>query len=213
MTFGKRRVTPMNAMTDIYAERANASLSVYNAELTPPATSYASTKSALSSRLAMPTVGPKVRAFFKSSQWRMNGLVYNWSWGSLNQNLNTASLPGGGGMDGTVRSTNFQPVLVQLHDWQTNRNWYVAWGGTGGGVFTGSKPERYAYPSFRVAQIDTSTTGGPGTPTQRMQSSPRFTAVQRIRRFQATPRYYDTVSRNTGRRNVGGSSNRNTPGV
>lgn len=213
---GRSRVQPAHNQPDLYAERANSSLAVYNAEPSVPIASVDySAHPMVSSRYGVPTTAPKARAFFKSNFWRMDGIINNWAWGATDQFAHTASLPFGGGMDGTVRSTSFQRILVQLHDWQENRKWYVAWNGNGSGMFTNSNPIRYQYPSFRVPQINVSLTGGPGTPTQRMQSVPRFTAVQRVPKYTATPRYYNTTSRSTsGLRNRNtGSSSQYGPGV
>lgn len=186
--------SPIVASRDSFAERANKSLGIYNAEMEPPATSYATSRSPLSSTLARPVLGPKVNAAFVVRKPRMNGLKFNWAWGGNDMGKHTVSLPGtdGGGLNGNVRSTKFQPVLVQLHDWQTNDQWYIAWNGTGAGMFNGSKPERYAYPSFRVSQISTNVTGGVGPSSMRMNRSPRFTSVQRIKKYTAQPSYYDT---------------------
>lgn len=198
--FGRAKGAPRQAPSPIvrtpnsYAQRAADSLSVYNADMEPPATSYATSVSPISSRLARPIVGPKVNAAFVSRKERLNGLRFNWSWGGVNMGEHTESLPGvTNGLNGFVRSTAFQPVLVQLHDWQTNDQWYIAWNGTGAGMFQHQKKERYAYPSFRVSQIDTSTTGGPGPTTMRMQPRPRFTSVQAIRKYTAQPSYYNTT--------------------
>lgn len=196
----RRRTAPRQAPSpivpsrDSYAQRAADSLSVYNADMEPPATSYVASTSPVSSRLARPVVGPKVNAPFVSRKERLNGLRFNWSWGGINMGEQTASLPGEtkGGLNGFVRRTNFQPVLVQLHDWQTNDQWYIAWNGTGAGMFQHQKAERYQYPSFRVSQVNTSVTGGPGPTTMRMRPSPRFTSVQAIRKYTAQPSYYNT---------------------
>jgi hypothetical protein len=150
--------------------------------------------SPLSSALARPVVGPKVNAAFVSRKERLNGLRFNWAWGANNMGEQTASLPGEteGGLNGFVRSTKFQPILVQLHDWQTNDQWYIAWNGNGAGMFQHQKRERYQYPSFRVSQIKTSVTGGPGPQSMRMQPRPRFTSVQAIKKYTAQPSYYNT---------------------
>jgi len=211
MLGGRRRVQPHTNQPDLYAERLNASLSIYNAEPSVPVSSFASTRSPITSNYRTPTIAPKTRGFFKSNKWRMDGILNAWSWGGVDQGANTFSLPRGGGMDGTVRSTNFQRTLVQLHDWQMNRKWYIAFNGTGSGMFTGSKPVRYEYASFRVPQINTMVTGL-GPPTMRMQVRPKFTAVQRIKKYNAVPRYYNTVSRNMTQ-STGGSSNTNQPGT
>lgn len=195
--FGRRAPrqapSPIVPRGDTYAKRAADSLSVYNADMEPPATSYATSSSPMSSRLARPVVGPKVNAAFVSRKERLNGLRFNWSWGGVNMGNHTASLPGTtSGLNGNVRSTAFQTTLVQLHDWQTNDQWYIAWNGTGAGMFQHQKSERYAYPSFRVSQVSTSTTGGAGPTTMRMNGRPRFTSVQAIRKYTAQPSYYKT---------------------
>jgi hypothetical protein len=193
---GRRRTgNNMPAVVDTYGERAAAAESVYNADLVPPATSWATSRSALSARYAMPTIGPKVRAFFKDNHWRLDGLKWNWSWGGIDMGRQITSLPGatgGNGLAPFVRSTDFQTTLVQLHNWQTNDKWYICWNGTGSGMFQGSKEVRYQYPSFRVAQIDTSVTGGPGKPSMRMNRVPRYTSVQTIQKYTTTPKRYNT---------------------
>lgn len=212
---GRNRVQPAPNQPDLYTQRQNSALSVYNAEPSIPATTYNFQNNLVSSRYAVPATNVKTWAPYVNRHEDRTGLEYNWAWGANDMGQHTASLPGGGGMDGTVRSTNFQRILVQLHDWQRNLAWYRAgWNGTGSGMFNQSNPIRYSYPSFRVPQIDVSTTGGPGVPTQRMQQRPRFTAVQSIRKATAQARYYNTTSRN----NVNipthpASSNTYTPGV
>jgi hypothetical protein len=214
MLGGKRRSQPHSNAPDLYSERLNASLSTYNAEPTVPVGLMSITQSPLTSTYRTPSVAPKMRAFFKSNFWRLDGIRNYYSWGAVNQGANTASLPSGGGMDGTVRSTAFQPILVQLDYWSINLGLRQAgFNATGGAVFNGSKPIRYDYPSFRVPQINTALTGGAGPSTMRMQQRPRFTAVQRTQRPIAVPRYYNTQSRNGWGGSTGGSSNVNTPGT
>lgn len=186
--------SPIVPTSDMYAARANKALDIYNAEMEPPATSYVTSTSPVSSRLARPILSPKVNAPFVSRKPRLNGLIFNWAWGGNDMGKHTVSLPGtdGGGLNGNVRSTNFQTTLVQLHNWQTNTGWYIAWNGTGAGMFTGQKVERYQYPSFRVSQIRTNTSGGVGPSSMRMNRTPRFTSVQAIRKYTAQPSYYKT---------------------
>lgn len=214
MLNGKRRVQPHSNSPDLYAERASASLSLRYSDPTVPIGIMSLSTSPLTSTYRQPSIAPKVRAFFKSNFWRMEGIRSYYSWGAINQGANTASLPGGGGMDGTVRSTNFQPILVQLDYW--TRNFALRQAGynaTGGAVFNGSKPIRYEYASFRVPQINTALTGGAGPNSMRMQQRPRFTAVQRTQRPVAVPRYYNTVSRNGWGTSTNGGTNVNTPGT
>lgn len=214
MLGGRKRVAP-GRNPDLYAERLNSSLDVYNAEPAIPATAYATTRSGLKDRQSNPTIAPKVRAFFKDGHWRLGGIINYWSWGAVDQGANTASLPYGGGMDGGVNSSRFQTALVQLHDWSNYLKIRQAgWPATGSGMFMGSNPVRYTYPSFRVPQIDVRTSGGPGPIGTRMQPRSRFTAVQKIPKYTAPVRYYNTRSRTGWRGGTGGSSNVNTtPGV
>jgi len=194
--FGRNRgrnqaPSPIVPTSDMYAARANTALDIYNAEMEPPATSYVTSTSPVSSRLARPVVSPKVDAAFVSRKPRLNGLFFNWAWGGNDMGKHTVSLPGvSGGLNGYVRSTSAQTTLVQLHDWQTNAGWYIAWNGTGAGMFQHQKKERYSYPSFRVSAISTNTTGGVGT--GRMNRAPRFTSVQAIKKYTAQPSYYNT---------------------
>lgn len=185
--------SPIVPTSDMYAARANTALDIYNAEMEPPATSYATSTSPVSSRLARPILSPKVNAPFVSRKPRLNGLFFNWAWGGNDMGKHTVSLPGvDSGLNGNVRSTGFQTTLVQLHNWQTNANWYICWNGTGAGMFTNQKAERYQYPSFRVSQVRTNTSGGVGPSTMRMNRVPRFTSVQAIRKYTAQPSYYNT---------------------
>lgn len=187
--------SPIVPTSDMYSARANRSLDIYNAEMEPPATAYVTSTSPVSSRLARPVLSPKVNAPFVSHKPRMNGLRFNWAWGGNDMGKHTVSLPGvSGGLNGLVRSTGFQTTLVQLHDWQTNSGWYIAWNGNGAGMFQHQKKERYAYPSFRVAQISTNVTGGVGPSSMRMNRTPRFTSVQAIRKYPTQPSYYNTKS-------------------
>lgn len=187
--------SPIVPTSDMYAARAAQSLSIYNADVEPPSTSYSTTRSPISSRFAAPVVAPKTNAPFVSHKPRLNGLIFNWAWGGNDMGKHTVSLPGvQDGLNGYVRSTNFQTTLVQLHDWQTNAKWYIAWNGTGAGMFQHQRAERYQYPSFRVSQVHTNTSGGVGPSTMRMNRMPRFTSVQAIRKYTAQPSYYNTQS-------------------
>jgi len=200
--------------SDIYAKRAADSLSVYNAEQVPPATSYAGVRSRLSSALGFQNsrVTNKNSAVVSRKE-RLQGLFYNWAWGGNDMYRQAQSLPQSGpsGLDGQVNNSTFQKILVQLHDWSINSNWYIAYP-MAGAVFNGSDTVRGTYPSFRVSVIQTNTSGASGP--SRMTPTPRFTAVQRVPKYSSSPRYYSTVASNaTGAQGKGGaSSNVNTPG-
>lgn len=196
-----------------YAQRANDSLDIWNAEPTPPpSTNYADVKSGLTSGLKeVHDTNNKRTAAFVHRIPRMLGLVFNYSWGAVNQLANTASLPQTqGGLNGLVNSTRFQGTLVQLHDWQTNRRWYIAYP-MGGAVFMGGQAVRYTYPSFRTEQISANTTGGPGVSA--MTPRNRYTAVQKVPRYNASPRVYNTASAMRGGNRGAGYSTLNGPGV
>jgi hypothetical protein len=197
--------------SDMYAKRAADSLSVYNAEMEPPATSYAGVKSSLSSMLGM--VNSRVtdrNSAVVSRKERMNGLFFNWAWGGRDMYKHSQSLPqSGGGMVPSVNSTAFQKVLIQLQDWQINSNWYIAYP-MAGAVFNGSDEVRATYPSARVSVIQTNTSGGTGP--SRMTSTPRYTAVQKIKKYRTSPRYYNTTSTNGTRVKAAAASNVNASG-
>lgn len=195
-----------------YAARANMSLDVYNAELPVPATNYADVQSGLTSGLKeVHDTNNNRTAAFVTAIPRMLGLVFNWSWGAVNQGANTRSLPQpGSGLNGLVASTKFQQTLVQLHDWQLNRRWYIAYP-MGGAVFMGGQSVRYTYPSFRTEQIKANVSGGPGVSS--MTPRNRYTAVQRVPKYNSSPRFYSTTSRMRGGNKGMGSSNVNGPGV
>lgn len=198
-----------------YDKRNSDAESVYNADLVPPATSYATVRSGLSVQgFAPPTLRPKTRAAYVNRIERRDGIRNMWSWGAVNMFPFTASLPkkASGGMSPGVNSTEFQPNLVQLHDWSQNDQWYICWNGTGSGLFQGSQEIRYDYPSFRVEQVETRTSGGPGPVGTSMQPRNRYTAVQKIRKYTATPRYYNTTSGWGGYSGHKGSSNVNGTG-
>lgn len=195
-----------------YAARLNASVDIYNAEPTIPATNYADAPSSLRDTMGIPKSKISNRdSAIVSRMPRLLGLVFNWSWGGNDQYQNSASLPQPrGGLTGLVASSAFQRVLVQLHDWQTNRRWYIAYPMTGG-VFNLGNPIRGTYPTFRTQQINANTSGGVGK--GRMQPRPRFTAVQRVPKYNASPRYYNTRSGFGNAQGSSGYSTLNGPGV
>jgi hypothetical protein len=194
-----------------YAARANSSLDTYNAELPVPATNYANSSSALSDHLGEQHATISNRnAAFVSAIPRMVGLVFNWAWGANDMGAFTESLPHASGVSPMVRNTWFQRTLVQLHDWQINRRWYIA-APMGGAVFMGGNPVRSTYPSFRTEQISVNTSGGVGPAS--MGPRNRYTAVQQVPKYNTAPRYYSTASRMTGGNRSGSSSNVNGPGV
>lgn len=196
-----------------YGARLNSSLATKHAEMPVPATDYATTRSALSDRQPFEHQPITYRdSAIVSRIPRMLGLLFNWSWGGVDQGANTGSLPqpGNNGLTGLVNSTQFQRILVQLHDWQLNRRWYIAYP-MAGAVFQGGNAVRGTYPSFRAEQISANVTGGVGP--GRMQPRPRFSAVQKIAKYNTTPRFYGTTSAMGKGRGNGGYSTLNGPGV
>lgn len=212
MVFGRSRRETKNR--DAYAERANASLSVYNAEPAIPATMYAAAPSHLRSNYGMPSVSAYWMGAFVNRRPVMDGIEQTWIYGATDTRQVAPSTPSTkGGLNGRVNSTDFQGTTVQLRGYGTNRLWYIAWSGTGSGIFKNGNPTRETYPSERVDQLDTRTSGGPGSVGMVMQPKPRFTRVQRIQKYNTTPKYYATTSNNLVRRQSGGvGSNVNRSG-
>ena len=173
--------------SDPYAERIAQAESVYNAEPGVPSTSYAGVRSNLTSGLNVPADKKWTGAPIVSHKWRRNGLRYMWSWGGIDMGK-FKGLPIGGPNGGTVNSTFFQRTLVQLHDWQTNDHWYIAY--PAATVMFGSQHNLGL--SFRTPQISTQVTGGSWP--ARMNARNRYTKVQRVPRPNATPKQYNTKS-------------------
>lgn len=168
-----------------FAAQANASLDVYNAQMEPPATAYVLASSPLMSNLAAPKSKVWTWAPFVSHRWRRNGHRFAWSWGGIDMYRFTGP-PKSGPSSGQVNSTAFQKTLVQLHDWQTNDNWYICY--PAATVMFGS--EHNLGLSFRTQQLDTQITGGSWP--ARMTPRNRYTKVQRVPRYNSTPQAYQT---------------------
>jgi len=175
------------ATSDPYAQRAAKAEDVYNASLNPPATSYAAVRSGLNAHMAMPASKAWTGAPFVSHKWIRNGLRYMWAWGGINMGQ-YKGLPFSGAQSGMVNSSEFQTTLTQLHDWQTNDRWYICY--PAASVMFGSQHNLGL--SFRTPQLQTQTTGGSWP--ARMGPRNRYTRVQRVPRYDATPRSYNTKS-------------------
>lgn len=173
--------------SDPYAARAAKAEDIYNASVNPPSTSYVDVRSSLSTSLRVPADKRWTGAPFVSHRWRRNGLRYMWSWGGINMGP-FKGRPVSGPNSGQVNSSFFQTTLTQLHNWQTNDRWYIVY--PAATVMFGS--EHNMGLSFRTPQIYTQTTGGswPARMTQR----PQYKKVQRVPRYNATPRAYNTRS-------------------
>lgn len=173
--------------SDPYAERIAKAESVYNAEPAVPATAYAGVRSQLTSRLNVPADRQWTGAPIVSHKWIRRGLRYMWSWGGINMGQYKGR-PYAGNDSGMVNSSFAQPTLVQLHDWQTNDRWYIAY--PAASVMFGSQHNLGL--SFRTPQLQTQTTGGPWP--ARMNPRNRYTRVQKVPRYNATPKQYPTSS-------------------
>jgi hypothetical protein len=110
-----------------------------------------------------------------------------WSWGGVNMGQ-FKGRPTSGPDSGQVNSSFFQNTLVQLHDWQTNDGWYICY--PAASVMFGSQHNTGL--SFRTPQLQTQITGGPWP--ARMTPRNRYTRVQNVPRYNATPRHYNTKS-------------------
>jgi hypothetical protein len=172
---------------DVYAQRLAKSEDIYNASLNPPATSYAGVRSGLTSRLAAPADFKWTGAPIVSHKWIRKGLRYMWAWGGSDM-LQFKGPPNSGPDSGQVNSTQFQPTLVQLHDWQTNDRWYICY--PAASVMFGSLHNLGL--SFRTPQLQTQTTGGSWP--ARMTPRNRYTKVQKVSQYNTTPQAYNTKS-------------------
>lgn len=176
--------------SDPYAQRESASLNFYERDMPDFAPAMVNTPQPLQNRLNVPPSNVRTRAAVVSRVPRMNGLSYLWGYGGVNMS-GSRKVPTS--LDnGSVNSSQFQPVLQVLHDYSRNTKWYIAYP-NGAAVFQGSNPVRYEYYSMRVPQIPVRTSGGPGPITQHMQPKPRFSRVQRISRAIAQIKYYSTL--------------------
>jgi hypothetical protein len=172
---------------DPYAQRLAAAEDIYNASQNPPATSYAGVQTPLMSANTVPADVKWTGAPIVSHKWRRKGLAYMWSWGGINMGQHQGP-PKSGPDSGQVNSTQFQPTLVQLHDWQTNENWYICY--PAASVMFGSQHNLGL--SFRTPQLQTQVTGGSWN--ARMNPRNRYTKVQKVPAYNTSPRQYNTTS-------------------
>lgn len=154
----------------------------------PPATSYATSKSAMRSPYRpMQGEQAKSRSAVVSHVPRRNGWENNYVYGDAHIPLGLPFVA-----TGQARSTIFQPIMRMLADWMINGSWYE-FGYPAATVMNGGA-HNLGW-SMRVDQLQTSVNGGP-TP-KRMGSKPAFTRVQNIPRYSSTPAMYPTRSSNT----------------
>jgi hypothetical protein len=156
----------------------NAGEITYRGDLPAPVTTYASAQANLPmrTRLTVPAGTNRTGAPVVNRVPRRNGLRYFYSHGGIRMPFGGVPRPGAGG----VTSSAFQQILVQLHDWVTNRNWYE-----------GGYPQNLGL-SFRAQQLVTKATGGPTSAA--METKPVFAKVQTVRRYSVTPPRYPTRS-------------------
>lgn len=152
----------------------------WQGDLVPPVTSYAASRdvSPLSSRSYIPPSTNRTNSAVVTRVPRRNGIAYFYSHGGLTMPANAVPRPGSGG----VWSSSFQQVLVQLHDWVKNSDWFAA-----------GYPRNLGY-AFRVQQVSTKAGGGS---VGRMQPRPLFPKVQVIPRATVVPPAYKTRSSNS----------------
>lgn len=157
---------------------ANPSEVSYRGDLIPPVTSYASAAANLPmrTRLAIPASTNRTGSPVVSRADRRDGLRYFYSHGGIQMPVPSVPRPGPGG----VVSSAYQQVLVQLHDWATNNQWFAA-----------GYPRNLGY-SFRAQQLQTKASGGPTSAV--MQQKPVFARVQRVPRYSVVPNRYPTRS-------------------
>lgn len=189
--------------TQSYYAAQSSALNVYEANLPDYAPAMYRTPQALHSQLGPQNSGVRMGAAYVNRIPRMNGIQGVYGHGAINME---PTLKGPTATDnGAVMSQLFQPFLNQIHYYTRNLNWYIAYPNAGA-VFWGSNPIRKEYFSMRVPVVRTTTSGGPGPVTTRMQPKPRFTSVQRLRRAISVVNYYATQSQSTPNVNSGNAA-------
>lgn len=163
---------------------------VYDNGIPEFAPSMTTTPQLLTGHLTVPHATARTRSAVVSRIPRMNGIEGVYGYGAVNMG-GSPRLPSGDNT-GTVASSDFQPLMQQLHFYSKNLKWYIAYP-NGAAVFQGSNPVRYQYYSMRVPQISTRVSGGPGPVTMTMQPKPRWNAVQKVKRAVAQVKYFSTL--------------------
>ena len=147
-------------------------------DLVAPITTYASSArwSPMHVRLDVPACSNRTSSAVVTRRPRRGGLDYHYSHGAEVRMMPQVPTPGAGG----VRSSTFQPILVQLHDWCINRAWFAA-----------GYPRNLGL-STRVDQLKTNVSGG--STDAAMDQRPLFPRVQRIPRYSVKPASYKTTA-------------------
>lgn len=152
----------------------------YFGDLVPPVTSYAGAyRDSITSSLVVPSSTNVTGSAVVARAPRRNGHAFFYSHGGVPMDMPLAR-PGVGA--GGVESSRFQPINVQLMDWQINASWHEAGYPRNLGLAT------------RVPQPMTNRTGGPGR--SEMGQRPLFTRVQNVPRARVLVRSYPTRSNN-----------------
>lgn len=162
-----------------------ASQTVYHGkygELTPPATSYATSVAPLKSVNVVPsTPTTQANASLVNARFHRDGLVYVGEFDDRDEITPQINRP--------VGSSKFQPHLIGPRtNLVQNLKWYICY--PAATLMNGGQHNLAL--SIRVPQIVTRQTGGPGSGA--MRPYPRFSRVQRIPRYSTAPLAYQTKS-------------------
>jgi hypothetical protein len=143
-----------------------------------PVTTYAAStrQTGIAAHLNVPACSNRTNSAVVSRRPRRVGLDFHYSHGGVVQPFPEVPTPGAGG----VRSSTFQPILVQLHDWCVNR-----------ACFAAGYPRNLGL-STRVSQLQTNRSGG--STDAEMDQRPLFPKVQRVPRYSVRPAVYQTRS-------------------
>jgi hypothetical protein len=150
----------------------------WEGDLPAPITSYAASvnQSVLGGRYQVPASTAWTRSAVVMRKPRRKGIRYFYSHGGMDVPPPQVQP---GPRSGMVALSLFQRTLVTLHDWSQNDGWFICY------------PRNLGW-SFRVDQLKTQVTGGPGP--SRSAAKPLFPRVQRVPRPSVVPRAYDTKS-------------------
>lgn len=168
----------MSRRASMFGNGAPGGAVEYRGDLTPPVTSYASSRPGMpmTSRLFVPASTNRTNSAVVVRQPRRGRMRSFYVHGAVPM-PGALPYPGAAGV-GEVQRSLFQRFLIQLMDWQINASWAEA-----------GRPRNLGL-STRVPQLETNVTGGTGQSS--MDQRPLFTRVQQVGRARATVNTYPT---------------------
>lgn len=167
----------MSYRSTLYGNGMPGAVIEYQGDLTPPTKSYAASFRNTSIGQALRVVGTTIRtgAAVVTRASRRGGIMSFWGHGAVRM---PNAVPQQANGFGNVMRSPFQPLNVQLIDFQINPSWHEA-----------GYPQNLGL-SQRQPQPRTNMSGGPGE--SMMQQHPMFTRVQQVPRARARVSIFPT---------------------